>query len=323
MKKQKKSKKKINKFNSHTTNLTNEQLRKIWILGTIGLILFFFALIIIVVLYFTGKVKILGFPQFANTIPENDLNSGSSDNYNEIQEHIKMYDDYDYDEFYKEQVSKPKKGEEIAEIYLSGTDKTIKVKLFEEEAPKIVKKFKELVNKGYYNNENIYSDSEGVISTNIIDSRIAWAIDPESGETEKISDNLAKSIYSWDSIKVKSNKVLPYNGALCADTLVIDGKLLSADFFIVNKKSNNTTEINELNLPDNLKKLFKKHGGNPVYFSEKAHFETENELQLHGNLLDYLKHPTFGHIFEGMELIDKITGTNKTYKINQIKIVKY
>lgn len=317
MRKQKKSRNKINRF--QTIGLTQKQLRNRWILVSIGLILLLILIMILIVLFFQGKVDIPGIPQFAET-QSKDSDTGSKPLQDDLKEYMNKYNDYDYESFYQKQISKPQIGEEIAEVYLTGTNKPVKIKLFEDEAPEIVKQFKELVTKGYYNNREARTELDRTFFTEIIDLNEQNMQDNTNTEltVEDISDMI-----SWETIELKSNKVLPYNGAVCAYDISLDDKSFGVNFFVMNISDKKASNLDSLNIPSKLKALFKKYGGDPAMImgsSYKSKHFLENE---HVNLLDYLNHPTFGQVFEGMELIENITKANNMYKINKINIIKY
>lgn len=287
-------------------NLTQKQLRNRWIIITIGLITLLLILTTFIIMYFLGKVDISFYPSFARAY-NIDSSAGSKENKEQINQYVNLYNDYDYEELYNIQTSKPEQGEEIVEIYIEGFNKQIRAKLFDKEVPEIVNKFKDLVKSGYYNKQKILVKKDILLKTNIINEK---------------ESNLDNNI-SWDSLEVKTNKVLPYNGALCADALVKNDKICSADFFIMNIKSNKVTNLENYNIPIQLRKLFEKHGGDPIFVSDSLKKPEYLQKNIYANLLDYLKHPTFGHVFEGMELIEEIVKTGKTYIINKMEIVKY
>ncbi len=322
MKKQKKKRNKTRSF--QTVNLTQTQLRNRWILASIGFTVLFLLMIIFLVFFFVGKVNVPGLPKFADSTSA-DSTQGSSDLQKQIEEYKNQYNNYNFDELYQLQISKPKEGEEIAEIYFAGMEKPVKARLFEDEAPEIVKQFKALVKKGYYDKSDFMVDTKKTISTNIFDEKINWEPESMSGgtfDTESQSE-LLKNMESWETLEIKSYKILPYNGALCAYERVLDNKSYGVNFFVMISDSTYSEDLTELNLPNQLKNLFKKHGGDLTYSfgsSYKSEYSNEN---LQANLLDYLKHPTFGQIFEGMETIEKMAEELKDYEINKIVISKY
>ena len=151
-------------------DLTQKQLVKRWIWIASGLILLFVILIILVVFIFKGDINLPGVPQFAKT-NKIESSQGSLNSQKQMREYAKKYDNYDYEELYQLQISNPKVGEEIAIIHLQGTDKTIKIKFFEEDAPEIVRQFKRLAKDGFYNGAKFYSEKDESIKTIIADER--------------------------------------------------------------------------------------------------------------------------------------------------------
>lgn len=318
MNKQKKNRKKRGSF--QTINLSHKQLMTRWILASLGLILLFVLLVILVVFIFSGKVKIPGIPQFAE--PTNDPAQGTIAIQKEMSDYANLYHNYDYDELYQKQISKPKVGEEIAEIYIKGTDKPLKVKLFGDEAPEIVNQFKKLVKTGFYNNITLYTEENKIVQTLIADDRVCWEPldEPEDPELEK---QILENMESWETLEVKSHKVLPYNGALCAYDIVLNEKSYGANFFIMNMQPTSSQDLTDLNLSSQLISLFKKYGGDLRFVAARSYKNEYWNEDPHANLLDYMKHPTFGQVFEGMDFLEKLTKTDKNYEINKIEIVKY
>lgn len=287
-------------------NLTQKQLRNRWIIITIGLITLLLILTTFIIMYFLGKVDISFYPSFARAY-NIDSSAGSKENKEQLNKYVNLYNDYNYEKLYNIQISKPEQGEEIVEIYIEGFNKPIRAKLFANEVPKIVNKFKNLINSGYYNKQKILVKEDILLKTNIFNEK---------------ESNLNNNTF-WDSLEVETNKVLPYNGALCADALIKNDKIFSADFFIMNIKSNKVTNLENYNIPIQLRRLFEKYGGDPIYISDSSMKLEYLQKNIYANLLDYLKHPTFGHVFEGMDIVDQIVETNKTYNIDKIEIVKY
>ena len=315
MKKQKKREKK--KF----SELSEKDLRNRWIMISIGLLVLLLLVTILLIFFFRGKVNIPGVPSFARPDVIKDSNSGSSEIGEYNKKYINKYNNYDFDKFYQKQISKPKKDEEIAEIHLAGSNKTIKIKLFSEEAPELVKQFKTLVGKKYYDNKTMGVETNKIAKTLIVDESIEF--DTISNDKSQLSDDVLKNIESWEMLEVKSHEVLPYKGAVCADFLGIEGKKISANFFIMNIEPNKNKNVDDLLIPRQLKELFKKYGGDPSFTSSFSQVKEELEINYQANLMDYMHHPTFGQVFEGQEIIDKITKTDQSYTIEKIEIINY
>lgn len=323
MKEQKKNKreKQIKTNNFQTLDLTQKQLMKRWIWATIGLILLLIIIIIFLVFFFKGDITIPGIPQFAKNT-QTDSSQGSLSVQKEIREHMQKYDNYNYEELYQAQISKPKIGEEIAAIYLQGTDKPIKVKFFEKDAPEIVKQFKGLVNKGFYNNKSLYSEKDEVLKTIIADERVNWGTLGEPSNKEQ-EEKVLKSIETWETLEVKTNKVLPYNGALCAYDMIIRDEGYGVNFFVLNMDSKRVVDYTDLNIPVNLQNLFNKHGSGFNYVPNHSFRPVDFYKNPTANLLEYVRYPTFAQVFEGMELIENMTKESKEFKINKIEIIRY
>lgn len=308
MEKQKKNKKKLKDSRvsnlrafSQNSNLDQNQLRNIWIIVSIVLLIIFIFLIIFFVMMLSGKIETPYTPSFASNRLSPDAHTGSIDNRKIVDQHISKYNGFNYQELYEKQIAKPLVGEEILEITFTGSDKKIRAKLFEEEVPEIVKQFKELVNSGYYNKKQV----AGIKGKSL----------------QFLSNDYTKT---WDDYSVKSNKVLPYNGALCASTVVKgDGKNSNVNFFIMHMSDKNQEEFVDMNIPFQLIDLFRKNGGSIKYLVQASNRKEYSNMNHHANLLDYLKHPTFGHVFEGKEIIEKLVESNKRFEIDKIEIVKY
>ena len=322
MKKQKKKRSKTRSF--QTVNLTQTQLRNRWILASIGFAVLFLLMIIFLIFFFMGKVNVPGLPKFADSTSTDSI-QGSSDLQKHIKEYKNKYNNYNFDELYQLQISKPKEGEEIAEIYFTGIGKPVKARLFEDEAPEIVKQFKTLVKKGFYDKSILVIDANKTIATDIFDSSIDWEPGParEFVTTEEGSNEELLKLDSWETMEVKTHAVLPYNGALCAYDRILDGKGYGANFFVMSTDDKYTGNLTDLNLPNQLKNLFKKYGGDPTLVFGPSYRREYSNDNPQANLLDYLKHPTFGQVFEGMETIKKIVKEPKNYEKNKIVISKY
>ena len=307
MKKQRKNKRRLKDRRKRSSqsfsssNLTNSELKRLWIIISVVLIFVFISLIAIIVMILSGRIETSFAPGFASNRLSPDQHEGSLLNIEITDDHIEKYHDFDYLELFNKQTAKPMENEEIVEIKFGGFNQTIKAKLFEEEAPEIVKQFKELVNSGYYNNKQV----AGI-----------------KGKSLQLLSN--DDTKTWDDYSVKTNKVLPYNGALCASTVVkSDGKNSNVNFFIMNMSDKNQEELNEMNLPFQLIDLFRKNGGSIKYVVQASNRKEYSRINHHANLLDYLKHPTFGQVIEGKEIIDKLVDSNKRFEIDKIEIVKY
>lgn len=182
-----------------------------------------------------------------------------------------------------EQLNLPKQGEEIAVIYTNLGD--IKLRLFEDAAPKTVENFKTHIKNNYY---------DGIIFHRVMDEFMIQGGDPDG------TGRGGKSI--WDR---------PFEDEFNMNYRNIRGALAMANsgpntngsqFFIVQKTSTEEDIIKQMRemtaeqgYPDEVVDAYEQHGGT---------------FWLDG------KHTVFGHVFEGMDIVDKIAkvetdGNNK------------
>ncbi|HHW23480.1 MAG TPA: peptidylprolyl isomerase [Clostridiaceae bacterium] len=170
------------------------------------------------------------------------------------------------------QFVKPEEGDITATIKTSMGE--IKVRLFPEKAPKAVENFVTHAKNGYYDN---------VIFHRVIDGFMIQGGDPlgtgyggESIWGEPFEDEFSLDLFNYRGALSMANSGPDTNGS---------------QFFIVQKKKLTDSDINMLKLngyPDEIINLYKKHGGTPH--------------------LDF-RHTVFGHVYEGMDVVDKIAAT--------------
>jgi Peptidyl-prolyl cis-trans isomerase (rotamase) - cyclophilin family len=180
------------------------------------------------------------------------------------------------------QLAKPRKGETIAEIVVQNYG-TIKVKFFEEAAPKAVENFITHAKKGYYDGQTFYR----IIENSMIESG-----DPTG------TGNGGESIWG-KSFDDEFNEMLqPYRGALCMANSGPDTN--QSQFFIVQaSQTYNDTVLDQIaesyNIEFNEKarKLYGKVGGAPWY---------------------YKLNTVFGQVYKGYDVLDKISKVKKVNK---------
>ncbi|OJG14171.1 cyclophilin type peptidyl-prolyl cis-trans isomerase [Enterococcus avium] len=146
----------------------------------------------------------------------------------------------------------------------------ITVQLFPEEAPKTVKNFIELAKKGYY---------DGVIFHRVIPDFMIQGGDPtgtgmggESIYGEKFEDEFSRNLFNLRGALSMANAGPNSNGS---------------QFFIVNNQNvpaNMMTQLEEAGFPGEIVETYKQ-GGTPW--------------------LDF-RHTVFGHVVEGMDVVDEI-----------------
>lgn len=151
----------------------------------------------------------------------------------------------------------------------------IKVALFPEQAPKTVKNFIELSKKGYY---------DGVIFHRVIPDFMIQGGDPtgtgmggESIYGEKFEDEFSKDVFNLRGALSMANAGPNTNGS---------------QFFIVqnqNVPSNMLSQLEGAGFPKEIIEAY-KNGGTPW--------------------LDF-RHTVFGHVIEGMDVVDEIAGVSR------------
>ncbi|MCI0130721.1 MULTISPECIES: peptidylprolyl isomerase [unclassified Vagococcus] len=151
----------------------------------------------------------------------------------------------------------------------------IKVALFPEQAPKTVKNFIELSKKGYYN---------GVIFHRVIPDFMVQGGDPtgtgmggESIYGEKFEDEFSKEVFNLRGALSMANAGPNTNGS---------------QFFIVQNKnvpSNMLSQLEGAGFPEEIIEAYHS-GGTPW--------------------LDF-RHTVFGHVIEGMDVVDEIASVSR------------
>ena len=185
----------------------------------------------------------------------------------------------------KDQFKKPEKGEEVAVITVKNFGK-IKCRLFPEVAPNSIKNFKQFAKEGRYNGGSFHR----VIKDFMI-------------QTGKEADEKGEMIKSAVEL---NQSVRHYNGALCMARNQSKTQGQGCQFYIVSSNQGtekgkkvdfdaikNTTDgsykaenLNiEVEFDDDVKKLYKEHGGRPD--------------------LDML-YTVIGQVYEGQDVVDKI-----------------
>lgn len=193
------------------------------------------------------------------------------------------------------QFDMPEKGEIIA--VLNTTMGDIKLRLFEESAPIAVTNFKALVQKGYY---------DGVIFHRVIKDFIIQGGDPEGAGFG------GESIWGKGFENEFNKNLLHFTGALSMAHSSLPNSN-GSQFFIV--QGGKVTEED-----------FKSKGIDKLY-SEKAkqlYYEHGGSFQLDG-IANPNGHTVFGHVFEGMDVVNKIAEvqTDENDKpVQEVKIIK-
>lgn len=171
------------------------------------------------------------------------------------------------------QMSEPNEGDQIAIFHIKNYG-DIKVKFFEEVAPKAVENFVTHAKDGYYN---------GVIFHRVIEEFMIQGGDPEG------TGYGGESIWGSGFDEELSVDALPYRGALCMASSGTGTSSLGSQFYIVQANYNEEKEIYLDNYGlGNFKEAYKKFGGDLA------------------DLVGYGQYTTFGQVIEGMDIVDKI-----------------
>ncbi len=242
---------------------------------------------------------------------------------------------YADDEKYDFQLNKPSKGDTVAVFHTTKGD--ISAKLFDKYAPKTVENFKNLAKAGKYN---------GVIFHRVIKDFMI-----QGGDYENANGTGGKSADGGTFEDEFCDKLLNLRGSIA---MANSGKDTNGSQFFINQNDkkafkgfsslesnwegiksyfkqykNSSTNLSSLVyqlgtsaydpdvVPDEIKKLYNKNGGNPM-------------LDGAYNAVD-AGHTVFAQVYDGMDVVDKIanvkTDTNdkpeKDVKIKSIEIKEY
>lgn len=178
--------------------------------------------------------------------------------------------DLDYKTYAEYQMQKAIDNDIVAIFHIKELG-DIKVKLFEEAAPKAVENFVTHSKEGYYN---------GLTFHRVINDYIIQGGDPKGDSTG------GESIWGEGFENECTVELVPYRGALCMANRGTENSNTS-QFFIVSAKTNNEVEqelINN-NYPLSFIEQYKIYGGAPWL---------------------YQSYTVFGQVMEGMEIVEKI-----------------
>jgi len=173
----------------------------------------------------------------------------------------------------EKQMAMPNSGDTIAIFHVKDFG-DIKVKFFENVAPKAVENFITHAKEGYY---------DGVIFHRVMEEFMIQGGDP------LVTGYGGESIWGKGFEEELSVDALPYRGALCMASSGTGTSSLGSQFYIVqaNYSSSKETYMNSYGLT-NFIEAWKKYGGDLI------------------DLVGYAQYTTFGQVFEGMDVVDKI-----------------
>lgn len=189
------------------------------------------------------------------------------------------------------QLDPPEVGEEIAVFHTSMGD--IKVKLFEEEAPKAVENFKTHAKEGYY---------DGIIFHRVINDFMIQSGSPDG------TGSGGESIYDGPFEDEFSPNLYNFRGALCMANSGMNTN--QSQFFIVQNP-----KIQE-GYFDYIDQIVEKYGADQVLYNSESQTmvrvnysdQAREFYNEYGGTphLDYV-HTVFGQVFEGMDIVDEIS----------------
>ena len=188
----------------------------------------------------------------------------------------------DYAAAAEKQMAAPNKGETIAIIHIKNYGE-VRVKFFDEVAPKAVENFTTHAKNGYYN---------GVTFHRVINEFMIQGGDPLGNGTG------GQSIWGEDFAEELSEELVPYRGSLCmASRGLQNSPSLGSQFFITQAHYDEqmASYMQGYGYPADLMEQYKKYGG---YLSL------------------YQQYTVFGQVYEGMDVVDKVAAvqTDETDK---------
>ena len=210
----------------------------------------------------------------------------------------RVVDTIDYKAAAEKQLAMPEKGDTVAVIKVKDYG-AIKVKFFEDVAPKAVENFLTHAKNGYY---------DGVIFHRVINDFMIQTGDPLGNGTG------GESIWGEGFGEELDFELVPYRGALSMASTGKGRNGLGSQFYIVQGKYKHEYDnyMQENNFPNGLIEQYRIHGGYPTSL--------------------YLNYTIFGQVYEGMDIVDKIAAVetdvtnDKPYKdvvVEKIIVTEY
>ena len=177
---------------------------------------------------------------------------------------------FDYAKAAQKQMSKPEEGETIAIIKVKNFGE-MKVKFFEDIAPKAVENFTTHAKNGYYN---------GLTFHRVINEFMIQGGDPDGNGLG------GESIWGTGFGTELALEAVPYRGSLCM-AMSSQPNSIGSQFFITQANYSETMEgmLKNGGFPEKLVEQYKSYGG---YLSL------------------YLQYTVFGQVYEGLDVLDKI-----------------
>lgn len=203
-----------------------------------------------------------------NTTSKNTANTSTTNNTSKEESNVSV----DYEEATKKQMAMPEDGETVATIHIKNYG-DVKVKFFEEVAPKAVENFVTHAKEGYY---------DGVTFHRVINEFMIQGGDPLGNGTG------GESIWGTDFEEELDPELVPYRGSLCmASRGLQNSPSLGSQFFITqaNYDESMMSYMQMYGYPSDLLEQYKTYGG---YLSL------------------YQQYTVFGQVYEGMDVVDQI-----------------
>lgn len=211
---------------------------------------------------------------FTSSTSENIIENNENTTDNTVENTVKtrVVDTIDYKAAAEKQLAKPEKGDTVATIKVKDYG-VIKVKFFEDKAPKAVENFLTHAKNGYY---------DGVIFHRVINDFMIQSGDPLGTGTG------GESIWGEGFGEELDFELVPYRGALSMASTGKGQKGLGSQFYIVQGNYNHEYDhfMQENNFPNGLIEQYRIYGGYPTSL--------------------YLNYTIFGQVYEGMDIVDKI-----------------
>lgn len=211
----------------------------------------------------TGCAKKEGTATDNNTSEVNTMSENTSSS-------ERVVDTIDYETAAEKQMAMPEVGDTIAIFHIKNYG-DIKVKFFEEVAPKAVENFITHAKEGYY---------DGLIFHRVINEFMIQGGDPEG------TGYGGESIWGEGFGTELDYELVPYRGSLCM-AMSSQPNSIGSQFFITQAHYNESqvSYLKSSGYPEKLLDVYKEQGG---YLSL------------------YLQYTVFGQVYEGLDIVDKI-----------------
>ncbi len=222
----------------------------------------------VIILALTGCNKT---EEVSNNTTENNVSENTTKIENNVENTTRVVDTIDYQKAAEEQMKLPEKGETVAIMKVKNFGE-IKMKFFNEVAPKAVENFVTHAKNGYY---------DGVSFHRVINEFMIQGGDPEGNGTG------GESIWGKGFEEELDYELVPYRGSLCMASSGTGTSSLGSQFFITqgNYDSEIESYLKQGGYPEKLLEQYKIYGGYPSL---------------------YLSYTVFGQVYEGIDVVDKI-----------------